>query len=110
MYAGVFSFFTLFSSYIYHLLTDKKSIQYATRSVLEDFLADGVVYLELRTTPRATSDISADIYVQLLLDTIKVFENTYPQMHTRLILCVDRRHSLAMAESTLSLATLLRTE
>lgn len=104
------AFFTLFSNYIYHLLADKKSIQYATRSVLENFLADGVVYLELRTTPRAASDISADMYIQLLLDTIKDFENTYPQMHTRLILCVDRRHSLAMAESILSLATRLRSE
>lgn len=91
-------------------MTDKESIQYATRSVLEDFLADGVVYLELRTTPRATSDISAETYIQILLDTIKDFEDSCPQMHTRLILCVDRRHSLAMADSVLSLATRLRTE
>ncbi|KAG6037494.1 hypothetical protein E4U41_005073 [Claviceps citrina] len=96
--------------YIYNILTDEESIRYATRSVLEDFLADGVVYLELRTTPRATGDISADRYIQILLDTIRDFEQSCPRMHTRLILSVDRRHSLATAESILSLATRLRTE
>ncbi|KAG5928545.1 hypothetical protein E4U42_000462 [Claviceps africana] len=104
------NFFPLFSSYIYNLLTDKESIEYATRSVLEDFLADGVVYLELRTTPRATGDMTAEAYIRLLLDTIHDFEKSCPEMHTRLILSVDRRHSLAMAESILDLATRLRTE
>ncbi|KAG5979504.1 hypothetical protein E4U55_005094 [Claviceps digitariae] len=104
------TFFPLFSSYIYNLLTDKESIQYATRSVLEDFLADGVVYLELRTTPRATKEVAADTYVQILLDTIHEFEKSNPEMHTRLILSVDRRHSLTMAESVLDLATRLRAE
>ncbi|KAG6000484.1 hypothetical protein E4U21_005409 [Claviceps maximensis] len=104
------TFFPLFSSYIYNLLTDKGSIEYATRSVLEDFLADGVVYLELRTTPRATSDVTADAYIQILLDTIHDFEKSNRDMHTRLILCVDRRHSLTTAESVLHLATRLHTK
>ncbi|KAG5992507.1 hypothetical protein E4U43_003745 [Claviceps pusilla] len=103
-------FFPLFSGYIYNLLTDKESIQYAIRSVLEDFLDDGVVYLELRTTPRAANDMTADAYIEILLDTIRDFEKANPEMHTRLILSVDRRHSLAVAESVLDSATRLRTE
>lgn len=102
---GPFSFFPLFSSYIYNLLTDVESIRFATTRVLEDFLADGVVYLELRTTPRSTPEISAQQYVTLLLDIFAEFEASNPQMHTRLILSVDRRHSLTMAETVLSLAT-----
>lgn len=72
--------------------------------MLKDFLDDGVVYLELRTTPRATDHISAEAYTEILIDTINDFEALHPDMHTRLILCVDRRHSVAMAESVLSLA------
>ncbi|KAK2612181.1 hypothetical protein QQS21_001757 [Conoideocrella luteorostrata] len=103
------SFFPLFSSYIYNLLTDEESIRHATQSVLEDFLSDGVVYLELRTTPRATSTISAESYIKTLIDTIKGFEIAHPRMHTRLILCIDRRHSLSTAETILALATSLYT-
>ncbi|KND90741.1 Adenosine deaminase-like protein [Tolypocladium ophioglossoides CBS 100239] len=105
------TFFPLFSSYIYNLLTDEASIRHATVSVLEHFLGDGVAYLELRTTPRATADLSPEAYVRLLLATIADFEAARGhRMHTRLILSVDRRHSLATAESVLALASRLRAE
>ena len=104
------SFFPLFGSYIYHLITDESSIRYATRSVLQEFLDDGVVYLELRTTPRATPSLSAEQYIELLLATIQEFETANPHMHTRLILSIDRRHDLAQAESTLALAARLRAD
>ncbi|KAJ6118396.1 adenosine/AMP deaminase domain-containing protein [Penicillium samsonianum] len=108
---SVESFFPLFSSYIYNLLTDECSIRYATASVLEHFLADGVVYLELRTTPRATAHLSAEAYVRLLLDTIAAFEVGHAEsMHTRLVLSIDRRQTLESAEATLELATRLRIE
>ncbi|KJZ76248.1 hypothetical protein HIM_04330 [Hirsutella minnesotensis 3608] len=88
------TFFPLFSSYIYALLTDEASIRYATTSVLDDFLADGVVYLELRTTPRATGALSAEAYVRVLLETMADFEAAHGDaMRARLILSVDRRHS-----------------
>ncbi|KAJ3526350.1 hypothetical protein NM208_g11232 [Fusarium decemcellulare] len=54
------TFFPLFSSYIYNLITDEESVKYTTKSVLSDFLNDGVCYLELRTTPRATPHLSAE--------------------------------------------------
>ncbi|OAA41019.1 Adenosine/AMP deaminase [Metarhizium rileyi] len=98
------TFFPLFSSYIYNLLTDEESIRYSLNSVLQDFLDDGVVYLELRTTPRCTTDMSAESYVTVLLDTIDEFEASQPRLHTRLILSVDRRHSVDTAQSILQLA------
>ncbi|KAK3302318.1 uncharacterized protein B0T15DRAFT_505366 [Chaetomium strumarium] len=66
----------LFSSYIYNLINDVATLRYATLSVLRDFAADGVVYLELRTTPRAmpgTGLTEAD-YVQTILDAIEEFD------------------------------------
>ncbi|PHH91686.1 hypothetical protein CDD83_10670 [Cordyceps sp. RAO-2017] len=99
------TFFPLFGKYIYGLLTDEASIRQAMMSVLQDFLADGVVYLELRTTPRATPTLSAEAYVRLLLDAMADFEAAHGDaMHSRLILSVDRRHTLETAESIADLA------
>ncbi|KAM4062314.1 adenosine/AMP deaminase domain-containing protein [Hirsutella rhossiliensis] len=105
------TFFPLFGSYIYALLTDEASIRHAATSVLEHFLADGVVYLELRTTPRAAGSLSAEAHVRLLLDVIAGFEAAHGDaMHTRLILSIDRRHALDTAESIAALAARLRAE
>lgn len=99
------SFFPLFSSYIYNLLTDEASIRFTTTSVLTDFMNDGVVYLELRTTPRASATLSAGSYITILLSTIAMFEAEHPKLHTRLILSIDRRHTPETASSILNLAT-----
>ncbi len=76
-------------------------MRYTTLSVLHDFAADGVVYLELRTTPRALHSPSGTLskaqYVQTVLDAIRGFEAGGGRLRTRLILSVDRRNSLAEA-------------
>lgn len=98
------SFFPLFTSYIYELLTDEESIKYAVDAVLTHFRDDGVAYLELRTTPRASPTVSAEQYISIICEAIAAFESSQQEMHTRLILSVDRRHDLAQAEETLRLA------
>lgn len=98
------TFFPLFSKYIYALLTDEPSLRHATTSVLQSFLHDGVVYLELRTTPRSTPHLSAEQYISIIVDTISSFEASHPSLHTRLILSIDRRHDFETASSILSLA------
>lgn len=98
------SFFPLFSKYIYELCNDAESISYSTKSVLQDFQDDGVVYLELRTTPRLIKQagISKEAYVQLVLSTISSFES--PTMVTKLILSIDRRNSEEEASEVVDLA------
>jgi adenosine deaminase len=75
--------------------------------VLADFEADHVIYLELRTTPREvpTYSISKRRYVETVLSAIDDYE-TDPKhdMHTKLILSVDRRNTLAQAKETIDLA------
>ncbi|KAK4230856.1 hypothetical protein QBC38DRAFT_468094 [Podospora fimiseda] len=101
------TFFPLFSSYIYNLVNDAPSLRHTTLAVLKDFTADGVVYLELRTTPRVMPDagITAQDYIQIILDTINEFETStpLPTLRTNLILSIDRRNSPAQAESVISL-------
>lgn len=82
------SFFTVFSSYVYHLINDPTTLTSTTLSVLRAFAADGVVYLELRTTPRPLP--TAEAYVSTVLAAIRHYEaTTVPlTMRTNLILSV----------------------
>ncbi len=103
------SFFLLFSRYIYALCNNLTSLIHTTNSVLEDFQADGVVYLELRTTPRAipSANITKDDYVQTVLDCISNF-NASSSMKTNLILSIDRRNDLPTALQVVALAIKFR--
>lgn len=48
--------------------------------------------------------MSAEEYIAILLSTISTFEAENPQLHTRLILAIDRRHTREQASSTLAIA------
>ncbi|KAF2011360.1 Metallo-dependent hydrolase [Aaosphaeria arxii CBS 175.79] len=101
------TFFPLFSSYIYKLCNDVDSIKYSTRAVLDDFQKDGVVYLELRTTPRSIPQqgLSKDDYVKTVLAILQAHnENPSNTMKTFLILSVDRRNTVAEAEEVVDLS------
>jgi adenosine deaminase len=98
------TFFPLFSKYIYALCNDAPSIIYSTNSVLQSFQEDGVIYLELRTTPRAilSAGITKDHYVQLVLSCISSLKSS--TMTTKLILSIDRRNSEEEAFDVVNLA------
>lgn len=97
------SFFPLFSKYIYQLCNDREALIHTTNSVLKDFAADGVVYLELRTTPRAilSSNLTKEDYVRTILDCAKVAPSS---MKANLILSIDRRNDLPTALEVVDLA------
>ncbi len=99
----VMTFFPLFSKYIYELCSTPASIVHSTNAVLSDFKEDGVVYLELRTTPRSSSSMSKDDYITTVLSCVEKF----PQrsgMTTYLILSIDRRNSPEEAMEVVDLA------
>jgi adenosine deaminase len=84
-----------------------KACRFSTRAVLQDFQADGVVYLELRTTPRAMPDVglTKDDYVKTILDILSAYnESTESTMRTFLILSVDRRNTVTEAQEAVDLA------
>ncbi|KAF1847218.1 Metallo-dependent hydrolase [Cucurbitaria berberidis CBS 394.84] len=102
------TFFPLFSSYIYKLCSDLPSIEYSTKAVLEEFQSDGVVYTELRTTPRAMPEtgVTKQNYVETILNILKAHnDNGANTMRAFLILSIDRRNSVAEAEEVVDLAT-----
>ncbi|KAK9723263.1 hypothetical protein K7432_002110 [Basidiobolus ranarum] len=97
-------FFELFH-FIYKLSNDIPSVKYITRSVIKDFAEDGVKYLELRSTPRAdeASGMSKRDYIEAVLEVIE--ELSSPEyIIVKLIVSIDRRHTLEMAMDTAKLA------
>lgn len=99
--------FPLFSKYIYQLCNDAPSVQYSTESVLRDFERDGVVYLELRTTPREFKEtgLTKDQYIETVLEAIKNYErDSSTSMKTFLLLSVDRRDTTQKAAECIDLA------
>jgi adenosine deaminase len=104
------SFFPLFSSYIYQLVNDAESLRYSTKAVVRDFAQDGVVWLELRTTPRSMPGIGLDKagYVRAVLQAMDAAQQENPAIQTRLILSIDRRNSLEEAREVVTLAKQFR--
>jgi len=98
----MFSFFPFFSSYIYALCSTRPSLIYSTNRVLRDFENDGVVYLELRTTPRASASVSKEQYVATILSCIEGHGRA--SMTTSLILSIDRRDTIVEAMEVVELA------
>ncbi|KAI0180651.1 Metallo-dependent hydrolase [Hypoxylon sp. FL1284] len=104
------TFFPLFSSYIYHLVDDAASLDRSTRSVVRDFARDGVVYAELRTTPRALPGAGLDKagHVAAVLRAMDAAQREEPTLRARLILSIDRRNTRAEAHEAVALARLFR--
>lgn len=72
---------------------------------MRDFQLDGVVYLELRTTPRPlpAANMTKDDYVRNILEVITAHNNTN-SMRAFLILSIDRRNTPTEAEEVVDLA------
>ncbi|KAK8113236.1 Adenosine deaminase-like protein [Apiospora sp. TS-2023a] len=104
------TFFPLFSSYIYHLVDDVGSLTYSTKAVIADFAADGVIYLELRTTPRAMVGAGLDKagYVAAVLDAMTEAEAEHSSIRAKLILSMDRRNTPEEAREVVLLARQFR--
>ncbi|OZJ04580.1 hypothetical protein BZG36_02775 [Bifiguratus adelaidae] len=102
-------FFALFK-YIYPLTNDIEAVQYTLKKVIQEFEDDGVIYLELRSTPRdgkAPSTMTKRSYVEALIKGIEPFSTISPDTHgiaVRLLLSVDRRHTLEQAMEIVDLA------
>lgn len=105
---SVSDFFPLFGSFVYRLTNDASSVTYATLSVLHYFANAGCIYLELRTTPRAVHHTGLTLagYVDAVREGFRTYHQSSKggEMLSKLILSVDRRHSLEVATKVVELA------
>ncbi|XP_071039244.1 N6-Methyl-AMP deaminase isoform X2 [Parasteatoda tepidariorum] len=90
-----------------HKITDSpEAIYVATCDVIEEFYNDGVLYLELRTTPKdVLPSMTQDIYVETVLKAIQdACSTTNEEIKVKLLLSVDRKRPFVNAEKTLQIA------
>ncbi|MCO5592069.1 hypothetical protein L7F22_046063 [Adiantum nelumboides] len=114
---------------IHLLTTDHNIITRITKEVVEDFAAENVIYLELRTTPKCNASVGMTkrSYVEAVLaglkavETVQVFSGSLnnhqkllrtnssrPIIHVKLLLSIDRRESTEAAIDTVQLALDMR--
>lgn len=102
-------FFALFPA-IYALTSNPPALARAARAVLQQFLeptSDGpsqAAYLELRSTPRETPDMTRLKYIETVLEEVE----KYPAERAALIVSVDRRMSEEVAKECIEHAVKLR--
>ena len=92
---------------IHKIVSDDESIALVAADVVREFADDGVVYLELRFTPRgnARTGMTKRSYVEAVLRGVDhgIVQASH-HIHVRLILSIDRSHSAADALETVQLA------
>lgn len=102
----IYDFFNLFPA-IYALTSNPVTLRRATRAVLTQFL-DGpnpqCEYLELRSTPRETAQMTKLEYVQSVLDEVE----RYPASRAALIVSLDRRMSPDVLKECVDIARSLK--
>lgn len=98
--------FTVFKM-IHHLVDDEEAVRMVACDVVKEFAEDGVIYLELRSTPRGnqTTGMTKQSYVEAILSGIdNAFEKDELNIKVNLLLSIDRRQSVAEAFDTVRLA------
>ena len=89
-----YSCFRLFDI-IHGLIEDKETLQRITRELIEDFVQDGVIYAEIRTTPRALKCLTEREGIDAILDEIKATEQRFQdKIRVRLILSINRSEDM----------------
>ncbi|XP_068128637.1 adenosine deaminase-like protein isoform X2 [Hyperolius riggenbachi] len=91
---------------IIHQITDTaEDILLITKDVIKEFAADGVKYLELRSTPRQTSTgMTRRSYVDTVLEGIRQCKEEEVDIDVRFLMAIDRRGGPTVAKETVKLA------
>ncbi|XP_071447267.1 N6-Methyl-AMP deaminase [Hetaerina americana] len=91
-------------SLIHSMTVSASIIRKVTKDVIEDFAGDGVVYLELRSTPRQVEgSMTKNEYMDAIIESIRESKELYPII-VKLIVSIDRKSGVTEAEENLELA------
>ena len=95
-YLVIISCFRLFDI-VHSVIETGEQLRRITREVIEDFLADGVIYVEIRTTPREFTmgqPLTEKEGIDIILDEIRRNEQLYgDRIIVRLLLSINRSES-----------------
>ncbi|XP_012530473.1 adenosine deaminase-like protein [Monomorium pharaonis] len=91
------------------LTTSPTTIFIATCDVIKEFHEDNVIYLELRSTPRAVKNLMTKMeYLQAIINAIEVSKYEFPQILVKLLVSIDRKQGYESAEENINLAIQFR--
>lgn len=94
-------------SLVHKVTTHHEAVVRITKEVLEDFHDDGVIYLELRSTPKSQecTGMTKRSYLEAVLNGVQSFYKSRPvaTMVVRLILSINRTECLEDALETVAL-------
>ncbi|XP_018304077.1 adenosine deaminase-like protein [Mycetomoellerius zeteki] len=91
---------------IAHALTiTPQAVFVATCDVIKEFHEDNVIYLELRSTPRAVKDVMTKTeYLQAIIKAIEASKSEFPQILVKLLVSINRKQGYEPAEENINLA------
>ncbi|XP_070531272.1 N6-Methyl-AMP deaminase isoform X2 [Cardiocondyla obscurior] len=91
---------------IAHALTiTPEAVFVATCDVIKDFHSDNVIYLELRSTPRAVKNsMTKTEYLEAIIKAIQTSKSEIPQILVKLLISIDRKQGYESAEENINLA------
>lgn len=95
---------------IHALVDERAAFERIFDEMVDDLFADGTVYAEIRTTPRALKDLTREDYVAVLVEKA-VRHNNSPRgqrLQLRLILSINRANSLDEAMSLVKMVQTAR--
>ena len=84
-------------SFMHELTATPKGLRLACEMVIRNFALDNVIYLELRTTPKANGNMSREEYIDIILNTIEKLKKEC-NVIVKLLLSIDRSQSTEIAE------------
>ncbi|XP_026581541.1 adenosine deaminase-like protein [Pseudonaja textilis] len=92
--------------FIHQMTSRPEDILMVTKDVIREFAADGVKYLELRSTPREekSSGMTKRTYVEAVLEGIKQCQEEGLDIDVRFLVSVDRSKGAVTAKETVKLA------
>uniref|UniRef100_H3C284 N6-Methyl-AMP deaminase n=1 Tax=Tetraodon nigroviridis TaxID=99883 RepID=H3C284_TETNG len=91
---------------IHQLVDAEEDILMVAKDVITEFAADGVKYLELRSTPREekTTGLTKKRYIETVLNAIQQCKNEELDIDVRFLVAIDRRNGAEVAMETVKLA------
>lgn len=91
---------------IHYLVDDAEAISMATKDVIQEFAADNVRYLELRSSPKenVVTGLTRRSYIETVLNEIQKSNHENNGILTRFLLSVDRKVPLSVMGEVVKLA------
>lgn len=94
---------------IHALVISADDLKFVTESVIEDFISENVIYLELRSSPRKTERMTQRDYLLTVLAVLEEY-NQRCHIQVRFLLSIDRAKGPVDAQRLLSIALELKLE